>query len=357
MRILDRYIGFAIFSATGMVMLVLLGLESFMEFITELNNVGKGNFGIVRAVLFVVMQLPTDLYQLFPMAGFLGSLVGLGRLANNSELIVIQSATVSISRIAWAVVKVALVMLVFVTMMGEWVAPTLLQKADQMRSRAMGQAVGWKAMDGVWLRRDNHFIHVGVIKSATEIADVVRYDFSADRKLRAVSYAVKGQYVNGEWQLLDVARSLIGVTAVTVTHIKQEPLGFVFRPDLLRYQQLDVGRQSLWALLKTIQYRERAGLVSSQFEFNFWQRAIQPVTTIIMICLGIPFIFGSLREVSMGVRILTGIIVGFSFYMLNQLFGPISLVYQFPPWLAAAMPTLVFLAIYAILLRRLRRVG
>ena len=86
----------------------------------------------------------------------------------------------------------------------------------------------------------------------------------------------------------------------------------------------------------------------------FWTRMLQPLTTVIMICLGVPFIFGSLRSASMSSRILTGIIIGFVFYMLNQFLGPIALVYQWPSWTAGALPTLLFLVIYALLFSKIK---
>jgi len=79
-----------------------------------------------------------------------------------------------------------------------------------------------------------------------------------------------------------------------------------------------------------------------RIEFDFWQRLFQPLATLVMICLAVPFIFGPLRTGTMGLRILSGVIVGFGFYILNQFFGPFSMVYQFPPLLAAGLPTLLF---------------
>jgi len=73
-----------------------------------------------------------------------------------------------------------------------------------------------------------------------------------------------------------------------------------------------------------------------------------------MINLSVLFVFGALRSVTMGLRILMGVVLGFSFYMFNQLFGPISLVYQFPPVLAAATPILIFLVIFIVLLIRMK---
>ena len=52
----------------------------------------------------------------------------------------------------------------------------------------------------------------------------------------------------------------------------------------------------------------------------------------------------------MSMRVMLGVMLGFVFYMMNQLFGPITLVYQFPPILAAFMPSLVFLCVMMVLL-------
>ena len=122
MRILDHYIRASVIWASCLVVLVLAGIESFIEFIGELPSIGVAQYDILSVFAFVGMQIPTDVYQLFPVAGFIGSLIGLGRLATTSELIVMRAAGVSIARIGWAVVKAALLMLIVVTIMGEWFA-------------------------------------------------------------------------------------------------------------------------------------------------------------------------------------------------------------------------------------------
>ena len=73
-----------------------------------------------------------------------------------------------------------------------------------------------------------------------------------------------------------------------------------------------------------------------------------------MIFLGIPFIFGPLRSVSMGLRMMTGIAAGFCFYFSNQLFGPFSIVYQLPAFLAAAIPLIIVACLSYYLIHRVR---
>ena len=62
MRILDRYIGNAIFSGTALVLLVLVGLFAFFAFIDELNDVGKARYGIWQAIEYVLWGIPLTLY-------------------------------------------------------------------------------------------------------------------------------------------------------------------------------------------------------------------------------------------------------------------------------------------------------
>jgi lipopolysaccharide export system permease protein len=107
---------------------------------------------------------------------------------------------------------------------------------------------------------------------------------------------------------------------------------------------------SLAKLYAYIRYRQQNNLGAGMYEFAFWKRLLQPLATLVMIFLAVPFIFGPLRTVSMGLRVVTGVIVGFSFYILNQFFAPISQVYQIPAVLAAALPTVAFAILGAFLL-------
>lgn len=355
MRILDRYIGNSVIIATGLVVLTLLGIEMFIEFIAELPSLGVKHYDILSVFTYVGLQMPSDLYQLFPIAGFLGSLIGLGRLAATSELIVMRAAGVSISRIAFAVVKTALAMLIVVTLIGEWPAPALQYRALQFKQERMQRQINLWSDTGLWLHQGTAFVHVGAILSSTEIADVIRFDFDKKNHLLSTLSAKRAILENDQWKLQDVGITEFKGNETYAASSAEKSLGFTFQPDLLQKKmQRDTDQQTIVGLWENIQYRRQAGLLADELESAFWRRALQPLTTVVMICLGVPFIFGSLRSVSMSARVLTGIIVGFVFYILNQFLGPIALLYQWPAWIAGALPVAFFLLIYAILLSKIR---
>ena len=110
MKILKRHIGLTIIMATALVLLGLIGLQIFVSFINELNEIGSGHYGLWQTLQYVILTLPSNIYSFFPMAGLLGSLIGLGYLASNRELIVMRASGVSLMQIVWAVLRAAILL-------------------------------------------------------------------------------------------------------------------------------------------------------------------------------------------------------------------------------------------------------
>jgi lipopolysaccharide export system permease protein len=288
----------------------------------------------------------------FPIAAFSGCLIGLGRLATGSELTVMRANGVSIGQITWSVVKAALIMVVIVTAIGESVAPRLQVDADLMKANALGKPSRLQADKQIWLHHSNDYIYIDDIAGPTHIKSINEFKFNG-KQLSEVIFAQSADKVGKRWQLHNVAVTILNGTHTQALIEKTAWLNFNFTPSKLHEFKSLTLQGSLVYLWDLVKLRKSAGLVASLFELTFWQRAIQPITTLVMICLGIPFIFGSLRSVSTTMRLVTGISVGIVFYMLNRFFGPITLLYQFPPVLAALCPTLLFLGIYAYMLKRI----
>jgi lipopolysaccharide export system permease protein len=97
------------------------------------------------------------------------------------------------------------------------------------------------------------------------------------------------------------------------------------------------------------------GLQASQFQLAFWQRLLQPVAIIVMLFMAVPFVLGSPRSSMLGLRILLGVVLGFVFYLSNALLGQLSIIFQFPPLLAAALPIFLFSCLGYAVLQRLTR--
>ena len=96
MRLLDYYIARTVAQSTMLVLLVLISLFVFIDFVTELDEVGKGQYQLIDAVKYVLLSVPRHTVELIPVTSLLGTTLGLGVLANGSELTAIRAAGVSI---------------------------------------------------------------------------------------------------------------------------------------------------------------------------------------------------------------------------------------------------------------------
>ena len=54
MTILDKYIGSVILKSTGIVMLFLVALLSFFNYVDQLRDVGTGNYGTLQAAEYEI---------------------------------------------------------------------------------------------------------------------------------------------------------------------------------------------------------------------------------------------------------------------------------------------------------------
>ena len=351
MRILNRYIRGMVISATCLVVLVLTSLECLMQLLTELPDVGHEHYTLLVMSQYILMNLPALVYMMFPIAAFIGCLLGLGRLATGSELTVMQANGVSVAQVSWSVVKAAIIMSLVVTVIGEVVAPRWQVEATAIKENALNKAGTFQNSNEIWLREGDTYLYIDHVANAQQIFGVSEFMFQG-HILHEMLFAQSGQKVGNHWQLQNVSKTLLKDDHTETQHEKTEWLYVNFAPNELQPYNNMTLQGSIIDLWHTIHYRESAGLLATLFQLTFWQRVIQPITTLIMICLGIPFIFGSLRSVSATVRLVAGIVVGIVFYMLNRFFGPITLLYQLPPFLGAACPTLLFFGIYAYMMLR-----
>jgi lipopolysaccharide export system permease protein len=112
-------------------------------------------------------------------------------------------------------------------------------------------------------------------------------------------------------------------------------------PQLLGTVVLEPEALSVTGLWRYIHYLADQGLANGKYWLAFWTKVLQPVVTAALVLMAISFIFGPLRSVTLGQRVFTGVLVGFVFRIAQDLLGPSSLVFGFPPLLAVLIPSLI----------------
>jgi len=355
MKILDRYIGQVVTQTVLAVVTVLVVLFGMISFANEADKIGRADYTIGMAVIYTLLKLPLQLYQLFPLSALLGTMMGLGLLSSHGELVVVRAAGVSITRIIVAVMKSMGLLILLVIFIGEMVAPPAYQYAVHSRVKAMAGKISLNTDYGLWARDGDMFIHVRRVENDGRLIDIRLYDFDKDtRKMRFVLSAASGVFDGQQWRLSKVSKGVIEKDRVIVREIRELKWQSLLDPDLINIVSVGPDELSSFKLWSYIRYLKDNGLEYEQYELALYNRLFMPLAIIAMVLIAVPFVFVSQRHSSIGQKIVTGFLIGIVFYIANRLIGEMGLVYDFPPMLAAALPTLLVIAAAGLLLRRLR---
>lgn len=343
MKIIDKYLTNTAISYFLLVMLFLLGMQIFIEFTIEFPKIGIGNYSFHRALIYILLMLPHDLYRFFPVASLLGSIIGLGLLASHSELIIIRASGVSIIRVCATLIKIGVPLISLMLLLGEAISPMALSRAEKIKLEAISAGKAAMTEQGVWVCNNKDIVNIGEI-SGKNIINITRYKISNDFSLKSITNIDRGIYdhQNQKWTFKKLRGTKFNRSSTQSFHTNDEVSSIKFSPQFININSLNSDHKDLYSLYLYTKQLTQSGLDSSNHLFAFWQRIFAPMETLIMILLAIPFVFGSLRSSPMGFKILMGIAMGFAFYMFNQFVGPLAIVYKLHPFLAALLPSLVF---------------
>lgn len=354
MKILDRYIAKTVLGSIGLVTLMLVGLQIFILFVDQLNDLGRVDYGITQAAFFVLLQMPYQVYLFFPMASLLGCLIGLGILANHSELVVMRASGMSIGQITMAVLKASIVLIVLVTALGETVVPYLSHYANDYKTAAVSGGQTLRTSKGSWLRYGNDFISVGLILPNNILNNIYQFRFDSHHHLKMSRFIAEARYTPTGWIAYNVQQTDFEADKTKAQTFASLPWDVSVKPKILTISSIEPDEMTLQELNRYIREQKRNHQNVHNYQFAFLQRIIQPFTTMVMMILSIPFIFGPLRSTTMGSKLLVGAAVGFSFHIFSRFFGPLSTVFQLPPELAALGPTFIFALLGLYLMKRVR---
>ncbi|MFW7524549.1 LPS export ABC transporter permease LptG [Vibrio ostreicida] len=352
-KILDLYIGRTIIATTSLVLATFVGLSAIIKYVEQLRKVGQGSYDLLQALLYVALSIPRDIEMFFPMAALLGALIGLGMLASSSELVVMQAAGYSKLDIGLSVLKTAVPLMIIVTLLGQWGAPQAQKMARDLRAFSTSGGALLSVRTGVWARDANDFIFIGKVED-DKLYGLNMWRFNDDKKLKSVLYSSEVDYLSDNtWrmknvQLTDMADDI----EISKTSLPDYEWTTSLAPDKLAVVTVKPEELSLGGLYNYVSYLKASEQDASRYELALWRKVTQPFSIAVMMLMALSFIFGPLRSVTMGARILSGVVAGFSFYISSEFFGPLSLVYSIPPVFGAIMPSLVFLSVALVLLRR-----
>ncbi|MFC5499974.1 LPS export ABC transporter permease LptG [Caenimonas terrae] len=353
MKTIRRLIYREVVASVVFVAIGFLALFFFFDFVDELPNVGRGPAGAVykmsQALGYVTLQIPSHLYELLPIAVLIGTIFVMARLAQSSEYTILRTSGLGPFRALRTLLGLGLIFTVLTFACGDYLAPAADRAGQLLKARFEGRiSVG---QTGAWLKEKQAFhtynVNVGALSPEGEMQGVRIFEADARGFMVSKTQARQARFADdGSWTLLDVERSEFSTQGpqAKVERIKVPSLRWPtgISPEMVSVALLKPERMSTIDLFQYIQHLEANGQTSQRYEIEFWRKVFYPLSCTVMVVLALPFAYLHFRSGGITSYVFGGVLIGISFFLLNNVFGYIGNLQDWWPWLTAASPGLIY---------------
>lgn len=364
MKTLQRYITTEIISAVLFVLVAFLALFAFFDLMGELSSVGRGNYRLQHAFVYVLLGLPGYTYELMPIAVLIGAIYTLAQLASRSEFTIMRVSGMSTWKAAKMLGQIGIVFALITMLFGEIISPAASAAGEKWKLRAQDSALSQEFRSGLWAKdvikragvsgeaMGTRFINVRQILPDGMLQDVRIYEFDKNFHLQALLVSANARYQGDYvWQLNDVTRtqfsdqafSQLSAPALATSKLPTLDMVSEITPDILSVLFADPDRMSAHDLAAYTQHLKENKQNTGRYEIAFWKKIVYPLAVFVMLALALPFAYLHFRSGGVSLKIFIGIMIGVSFQLLNSLFSHLGLLNTWPAFFTAALPSTLFL--------------
>ena len=369
MKTIRRLIYGEVFAAITLVALGFLSLFFFFDLVDELQYLGKNNglsaaadiYQIRHALLYVALLVPNHLYELLPISVLIGTILVMARLAQSSEYTILRTSGLG----PWRALRLLLALGVFFVALsfaiGDYVAPASDRAAQLLKARYQGKiTIG---QTGAWLKEkqtpNNYVVNVKALSPANEMQGVQIFEFNNKGLIVSTTQAVSASFSpGGAWLLSQATRAEFEVPTALLNTGKNAESAKVKRgvsesfrwPTELSAEMVSVAllkpeRMGTIDLFNYVRHLDANGQTAQRYEIEFWKKVFYPLGCLVMVMLALPFAYLHFRSGAIAGSVFAGVLIGISFFLLNNVFGYIGNLRNWQPWLAAATPGLLYMAV------------
>jgi lipopolysaccharide export system permease protein len=349
-KTIRRLIYVEVLYAVAFVSVGFLALFFFFDFVDELGNVGRGiqPYRLTQALLYVALRMPSHLYELLPIAVLIGTIFVMARFAQSSEYTILRTSGLGPWRALRALLLLGLGFTILTFAAGDYLAPLSDRTAQLLKARmGGGLSIG---TTGAWLKERQRYLSYNVnVFAMTADGQMNRVRiFEADSRgfLVSITQAPKATFSEGAWVLRDVERTEFNTDEKTsrVERIKLPTLRWPteITQEMVSVALLKPDRMSTIALFQYIQHLEANNQTSQRYEIEFWRKVFYPLSCMVMVVLALPFAYLHFRSGGITSYVFGGVLIGISFFLLNNVFGYIGNLQNWLPWVAAGAPGFLY---------------
>ncbi len=351
MKTLRRLIYGEVLVAVGFVTLGFLALLFFFDFVDELQGIGANNgaYQLSHALTYVLLLVPSHLYELLPISVLIGTIFVMARLAQSSEFTILRTSGLGPFLALRNLLVLGLAFVVLTFAVGDYLSPLCDRYGQLLKSRYMGQIkVG---STGAWLRErqgdSSYAVNVTTLTPEGNPSGIRIFEFDKDGRWVALIKAGEGQLSKQEaWTLQNVERNEVTLADneafLKRTHSSTQVWPTGITAEMVSVALLKPDRMGTVDLFRYIRHLSENGQTTQRFEIEFWKKVFYPLSCLVMVVLALPFAYLHFRSGNIASHVFGGVLAGISFFLLNNVFSYMGNINSWAPWFAAAAPGLLY---------------
>jgi len=356
MKTVRRLLYRDIVSSVLFVALAFLSLFYFIDFVDELDDVGRRGRTVAHAVLAAGFELPGHFYELFPIAVLIGTIYSLASLAQSSEFTILRTSGLGPGRALSLLAALGVGFGALTFAIGDYIAPASERQAVLLRARFSGGLKFGGA--GAWLKERrstpegerSYSINLAGTSASAVLQGIRIFEFDADGRLVSRTSAAQAQVAaDGTWTLSDVdvtrwprARAA-GDAPIQEQRLPTLEWPSTLKPAVVSAAVLPVATMTTAELWRYSAHLSDQAQAAQDTQIRFWKKALYPFACLVMVALALPFAYLHARAGGVSLKVFGGIMLGISFVLLNNLAGHVGLLRAWTPWIVAATPSLIYL--------------
>lgn len=370
MNTVRRLIYREVLTAIALVAVGFLALFFFFDLVDELQDIGKSlglpgatqPYELRHALLYVTLLIPNHLYELLPISVLIGTIFVMARLAQSSEYTILRTSGLGPWRALKLLLAVGAVFVVMSFLVGDYVAPMSARAAQLVKAKFQGDLT--LGQTGAWLKEkqtyNNYVVNVKTLSRNNTMTNLKIYEFDNKGLVSSITQATTATFgQDNSWLLSNATRDEFSIIASQARQavasaptkktsaIKRSTLAELRWPTGITQEMVSVAllkpeRMGTLDLFNYVRHLDSNGQTAQRYEIELWRKVFYPLSCLVMVILALPFAYLHFRSGGISTYVFAGVMIGISFFLLNNVFGYIGNLQNWTPWLTAATPGLLY---------------
>ena len=175
------------------------------------------------------------------------------------------------------------------------------------------------------------------------------FEFDATGQLASHTHAASAQFGEdgASWMLEQAQRSRFHLEDEAHAWVERTQAASLAWPTHIKAEMVSATlrkreRMTTLDLFEYIRHLKANGQTAQRYEIELGRKVFYPLSCLVMVVLALPFAYLHFRSGNITGYVFIGVLVGISFFLLNNVFGFIGNLRNWEPWLAAAAPGVIY---------------